>query len=167
MSYLYGCLLDGCKTDSTRLVLESMSKKDFGSIYLLSRIDGLSARTWPLATSHPLIPVHAHKIYDMECHCTAYRDSVKVALFVRQVAEVLASLPLVVVPSTLYRGTCLHRPTRDQPLKRRMAFFTASRDEGIFVCKIQSQSSLYSRFYWTEGSWHDFRSGLINAGWHR
>ena len=80
----------------------------------------------------------------MEWHCTAYRDPVKVALFVNQFAHVVASLPLIVVPSTLYRGTSLHIKRQDQPSKRRLAFFTACRDEAFSYAKY-SPRAVYIR----------------------
>ena len=80
----------------------------------------------------------------MVWHCTAYRDSVKVALFVSQFADVVASLPLIVVPLTLYRGTSLpiQRPSESQ--KRRLGFFTASRDDAFSYAKY-SPRAVYIR----------------------
>ena len=53
-------------------------------------------------------------------------------------------MPLIVVSSTLYRGTFLHIKRRDQSHKRRLAFFTASRDEAFSYAKY-SPRAVYSR----------------------
>ena len=113
-------------------------------------MDGLLAGTWypSLERQSPILWQACFNLRaernTMEWHCTAYRDSIKVALFVSQSANVVASMPFIVVPSTLYRGTSLHNKRQDQSQVRRLGFFTASKNEAFSYAKY-SPRAVYIR----------------------